>query len=94
MTITYYSILFYKYESNSKFSHNGSKGFTSDENLFKRIITISSSSEDSILYPQWAASEGEDGKGQAADVEQVKKECGGDLAEETSPGCWSTPGCE
>jgi hypothetical protein len=94
MTVTYYSILFYKYRGNRKFCHNSSKGFTSDKDLFDKITEISKSERDSILYLRWAASDEEDGKGQAMDIKEVKKACGGDLAEETSPGCWSTPGCE
>jgi hypothetical protein len=100
MTVIYYSILFYKYlgKGNKKFSHNGSTGFTSDENLYTRISTISEADVNEILYPQprssWANSIGHDGKREAADFHEVKNMCGGDLAEETSPGCWSTPGCE
>jgi hypothetical protein len=95
MTITYYSVLFYKYKGNKKFSHNGSTGFTSDENLHSRVMKINDSEVDGTLYPQpsWAGSLENDGKGEAADIEDVKKQCGGDLAEETSPGCWSTAGC-
>jgi len=92
MTIDFYCVNFIKKLADGTFSANVSTGFTNDKELWKEIKEIATQkTSDKKSRARWA---GDDSAvGQIADVEALKEKIGED-AEETSKGCWSTPGCK